>query len=93
MLIEFEPQYDYTISFTDEYKNEKYNNEKIKNCLIFGKDIEKLQPQSASYQSLLTTESYSTFYNNAIIPNEGVYLKQVLDYPHSGKVYSFFKTK
>ena len=93
MLIEFEPQYDYTISFTDEYKNEKYNKEKIKNCLIFGKDIEKLQPQSASYQSLLTTESYSTFYNNAIIPNEGVYLKQVLDYPHSGKVYSFFKTK
>lgn len=93
MLVEFEPQYDYTISFTDEYKHVKYNKEKIKNCLIFGKDIEKLKSQSESYQSLLNTESYSTFYNNSIIPNEGVYLKQVLDYPHSGKMYSFFKAK
>ena len=61
MLVKFQPRRVYKIEFFDSRRKVKYHdNERIKGCFIFGKDVEKLEEKTSSYQSLIDTDSYCT---------------------------------
>ena len=60
MLVKFDPNRNYVISFDDSYLNYSYDGE-IKNCLFFGEYIENLPESSSSYAGLFNTnKAFST---------------------------------
>ena len=62
MLVEFEQNKLYKIEFSNKHKGISYDatTEPIKNCIIFGKDVEKLLEKSSNYERLLKTQHYFT---------------------------------
>lgn len=63
MLVEFEQNKLYKIEFSNKHKGISYDatTEPIKNCIIFGKDVEKLLEKSSNYERLLKTQHYFTY--------------------------------
>lgn len=63
MLVKLDPHRKYKINFSDSFNHFRYN-EGIKNCLFFGKDIEKLDETSKSYHNLWHITNFFTMDNH-----------------------------
>ena len=61
MLVKLEPRKKYKITYYDSCKWTSYTpEERVKGCFIIGRDVEALPEESASYESLVQTDSYCT---------------------------------
>jgi hypothetical protein len=59
MLVKLEPRKKYRFTYYDSCKWTSYSpEERVKGCFIIGRDVEKLDEESSSYQLLLDTNSY-----------------------------------
>ena len=103
MLVKFEPRKKYKIQFYDNHNGVSYTDEEaVRGCFIFGKDVENMEEKSGSYQTLIDTQSYCTcdestgFVINANDVENPYYSdmqdmrNQWLNYNHSRKLYNYY---
>lgn len=58
MLVKLIPGYNYFISFKDSFKNQHYSDELVKNFIIIGYEVEKLEETAGSYNALFINDEY-----------------------------------
>lgn len=102
LLVKLSPRTMYKIEFDNSYKKISYDDDNIaKNCIIFGKDVEKLSEYSHSYQTLVDTKEYFTTNDaygmiSSIDSSFSTYyeisaIKNMwLKYNHSTRVYNYY---
>lgn len=58
MVVKMIPGCEYLLTFDDTFKSLSYNDELVKNFMIIGYDVERLNDQKGNYRSLMVSENY-----------------------------------
>ena len=58
MVVKMLPGHEYLFTFNDTFMSLGYNDELVKNFMIIGYDVERLNDQKGSYRPLLISENY-----------------------------------
>lgn len=103
MLVKFEPRRKYKIEFHNSHKTSSYNDEeRIRGCFIFGRDIEKLAEESSTYESIINgnyctcdeityTVASASEYTDTYYYDTQELKDKILNYPHSTKQYQYYE--